>query len=162
MRHGLMIALLTGGLTLNLFTGTAAASHYAVTDVPTLIGADNASKLAKAGVTTTEDLLQKAAKPKDRKTLAKASGLSGAAVMDLARRCDLLRIKGIGPEMVLLLEATGVKTVADLSKKEAPALTTAADQANKAKKITEKPPTEPQFKDWIDQAKQLPPVIEGK
>jgi len=162
MRHGLLMAFLAGGLTLSLFVGTAAASHYAVSDVPTLIGAAEAAKLTKAGVATTEDLLQKAAKAKDRKALAKASGLSGPAVMDLARRCDLLRIKGVGPEMVLLLEASGVKTVADLSKKQAPALTAAADQANKTKKITEKPPTEPQFQDWIDQAKQLPPVIEGK
>ena len=37
-----------------------------------------------------------------------------------------------------------------------------ADKVNKAKKITEKPPTEPQFQDWIDQAKQLPVVLEGK
>jgi predicted flap endonuclease-1-like 5' DNA nuclease len=161
MRHGWLIALLTG-LSLHLFVGSAAASHYAIGDVPTLIGPADAAKLTKAGVSTTEDLLQKAAKPKDRKALAKAAGLSGAAVMDLARRCDLLRIKGVGPEMVLLLEASGVKTIADLSKKEAPALTAAADQANKAKKITEKPPTEPQFQDWIGQAKQLPPVIEGK
>jgi predicted flap endonuclease-1-like 5' DNA nuclease len=148
--------------TLGLFAGTARASHYAVGDVPALITADDAAKLAKAGVTTTEDLLQKAAKPKDRKALVKASGLKANVVMDLARRCDLLRIKGVGPEMVLLLEASGVKTVTDLGTKEASALTTAADTANKAKKITEKPPTEPQFQDWIDQAKKLPPVIEGK
>lgn len=162
MRHGLLIALLTGGLTLHLFAGTASASHYAVNDVPTLISAGDAAKLTSAGVATTEDLLLKSAKPKDRKALAKASGLTAPAVMDLARRCDLLRIKGVGPEMVLLLEASGVKTVSDLSKKHAPALTAAADQANKTKKITEKPPTEPQFEDWIEQAKKLPPVIEGK
>lgn len=162
MRHGLLIALWVGALTLQLFVGSAFASHYPVTEIPTLIGTAQAAKLSKAGIATTEDLLQKAATAKDRKTLAKASGLSNTAVMDLARRCDLLRIKGVGPEMVLLLEAAGVKTVADLSKKEAPALAAAADQANKAKKITEKPPTEPQFQDWIDQAKQLPAVIEGK
>lgn len=162
MRNGLFIALVTGGLALHLLAGTASASHYAVGEVPTLIRAADAAKLTKAGVVTTEDLLQKAAKPKDRKALAKAAGLSGGALMDLARRCDLLRIKGVGPEMVLLLEASGIKTVADLAKQEAPALTASANQANKAKKITEKPPTEPQFQDWIDQAKQLPAVIEGK
>jgi len=43
-----------------------------------------------------------------------------------------------------------------------PTDTAAADAANKAKKITEKPPTEPQFKDWIDQAKALPAAVEGK
>jgi len=152
----------TFGMTLGLFAGTARASHYAVGDIPTLISTDDAAKLTKAGVATTEDLLSKAGKAKDRKALVKASGLKASVVMDLVRRADLLRIKGVGPEMVLLLEASGVKTVADLAKKEAPALTTAADTANKAKKITEKPPTEPQFQDWIDQAKKLPAVVEGK
>jgi hypothetical protein len=64
--------------------------------------------------------------------------------------------------MVLLLEAAGVKTAADLAKKDPAALTTATETANKTKKITEKPPTEPQFKDWIDQAKALPAAVEGK
>ena len=140
----------------------ALASHYSIADVPTIISAADAEKLKKAGVNTTEEVLQKAASAKDRKALAKASGLSAATVMGIARRCDLLRVKGIGPEMVLLLEASGVKTTADLAKKDAPALLATADKANKAKKITEKPPTEPQFVDWIEQAKKLPPVIEGK
>ncbi|HEY8925648.1 MAG TPA: DUF4332 domain-containing protein [Polyangia bacterium] len=162
MRYGFVFAVITG-LALALgHEGTALASHYAVGDVPTLISAADADKLKKGGVSTTEEMLTKAAKPKDRKALAKASGLSAAAVLTIANRCDLLRVKGIGPEMVLLLEAAGVKTTADLAKKEPAALATAADTANKAKKITEKPPTEPQFKDWIDQAKALPPVIEGK
>jgi predicted flap endonuclease-1-like 5' DNA nuclease len=159
-RLGVFVATCTA--TLGLLAGTARASHYAVGDIPTLISADDAAKLTKAGVATTEDLLTKGGKAKDRKALAKASGLKANVVMDLVRRADLLRIKGIGPEMVLLLEAADVKTVADLAKKEAPALTTTADAANKAKKITEKPPTEPQFQDWIDQAKKLPAVVEGK
>lgn len=156
------IFMVTFAMTLGLFAGTARASHYAVGDIPTLIPADDAAKLTKAGVATTEDLLSKGGKAKDRKALVKASGLKANVVMDMVRRADLLRIKGVGPEMVLLMEAAGVKTVADLAKKEAPALTTAADAANKAKKITEKPPTEPQFQDWIDQAKKLPAVVEGK
>ena len=161
MRYGIIFAFITG-LTLTFVQGTALASHYAVGDVPTLISAADAEKLKKGGVSTTEEMLLKAAKPKDRKALAKASGLPAATIMSIARRCELLRIKGIGPEMVLLLEAAGVKTSADLAKKTAPTLTTEADAANKAKKITEKPPTEPQFEDWITQAKALPTVIEGK
>lgn len=161
MRHGFFFASLVA-LSFALTGGVAFASHYAVGDVPTLISAGDAEKLKTAGVATTEDMLSKAAKPKDRKALAKASGLSAATIMDLARRCDLLRIKGIGPEMVLLLEASGVKTSGELAKKEAAALTAQADKVNKTKKITEKPPTEPQFQDWIEQAKKLPAVIEGK
>jgi len=162
MRYGFVYAVITGLAMALAHEGTALASHYAVGDVPTLISAADADKLKKGGVSTTEEMLAKAAKAKDRKALAKASGLSATAVLNIANRCDLLRVKGIGPEMVLLLEASGVKTTAELAKKEPAALNTAADAANKAKKITEKPPTEPQFKDWIDQAKALPPVIEGK
>jgi predicted flap endonuclease-1-like 5' DNA nuclease len=150
-----LVALALGG-------GTALASHYAVADVPRLITPAQVEKLHKAGVETTEQLLNKAATPKERKSLAKASGLPAAELTDLARRCDLLRIKGVGSEMVLLLEAAGVKTTADLAKRDAPGLTTAVMAANKDKKITEKPPTEPQLADWIDQAKKLPPVLEAK
>ena len=51
---------------------------------------------------------------------------------------------------------------ADLAKQDPAKLMTAVDAANKAKKITEKPPTEPQLADWIDQAKKLPQVVEAK
>jgi predicted flap endonuclease-1-like 5' DNA nuclease len=145
-----------------LLPGVARASHYAVADVPRIIPAEDVDKLHKAGVETTEQLLDKAAKAKDRKNLAKAAGLKPAALLDLARRCDLLRIKGVGSEMVLLLEAAGVKTSADLVKQEAGPLTAAMLKANQTKKITEKPPTEPQLADWIGQAQKLPQVLELK
>jgi hypothetical protein len=64
--------------------------------------------------------------------------------------------------MVLLLEASGVKSTADLIKQDAAKLMTAVSDANKKSKITEKPPTEPQLADWIDQAKKLPQVVEAK
>jgi predicted flap endonuclease-1-like 5' DNA nuclease len=141
---------------------SAHASHYAVVDVPRLITPTEAEKLHKAGVNTTEELLDKAAKAKDRKALAKSSGLGSPTLLELARRCDLLRIKGVGSEMVLLLEASGVKTTADLARKDAVALAAAVATANQTKKISEKPPTEPQLQFWIDEAKRLPTVLEPK
>lgn len=149
-------------LMVTLFVGAARASHYALADVPRLVTPGQVEKLKKADVNTTEELLAKAAKAKDRKALAKASGLSAADLLALAKRCDLLRIKGVGSEMVLLLEAAGIKSTADLAKQDPAKLMTAVDGANKAKKITEKPPTEPQLADWIDQAKKLPQVVEAK
>ena len=145
-----------------LFGRSAHASHYAVTDVPRLITSAEAEKLQKAGVNTTEELLAKAAKTKDRKALAKSSGLAPPALLGLARRCDLLRLKGVGSEMVLLFEASGVKTTAELAKKDAAGLSTAVTSANQSKKISEKPPAEPQLQYWIEEAKKLPPVLETK
>jgi len=149
-------------LLVTLFVGAARASHYALADVPRLVTPGQVEKLKKANVNTTEELLNKAAKAKDRKALAKASGLSAADLLALAKRCDLLRIKGVGSEMVLLLEAAGIKSTADLAKQEPAKLMAAVDAANKTAKITEKPPTEPQLADWIDQAKKLPQMVEAK
>jgi predicted flap endonuclease-1-like 5' DNA nuclease len=144
------------------FAGTARASHYALADVPRLVKPAEADKLKKASIATTEELLGKAGKAKDRKALAKSSGLAAADLLTLAKRCDLLRIKGVGSEMVLLLEAAGVRSTADLVKQEPAKLMDSVTNANKTAKITEKLPTEPQLADWIDQAKKLPQVVEAK
>ena len=149
-------------LLVTAFGGAARASHYALADVPRLVKPGEVEKLKKASVTTTEELLGKSAKAKDRKALAKSTGLSAADLLALAKRCDLLRIKGVGSEMVLLLEAAGVKSTSDLVKQDAAKLLTAATDANKTAKISEKLPTEPQMADWIDQAKKLPQVVETK
>jgi len=154
--------LLALTLLITAFGGVARASHYALADVPRLVKPAEAEKLKKASVGTTEELLGKAGKAKDRKALAKASGLPVTDLLTLAKRCDLLRIKGVGSEMVLLFEAAGVKSTADLVKQDAPKLMEADTNANKTAKITEKPPSEPQLADWIDQAKKLPQVVEAK
>ncbi len=145
-----------------LSAGAARASHYAVADVPRIITPQQVEKLHKGNIETTEQLLEKGAKPKERAALAKATGLKPAELLDIVRRCDLLRIKGVGSEMVLLLEAAGVKSTADLAKKDAATLTAAITDANKKAKISEKPPTEPQLADWIAQAKKLPQVVQSK
>ena len=154
--------LLALTLLVTAFTGAARASHYALADVPRLVKPGEVEKLKKANVNTTEELLGKAGKARDRKALAKASGLPANDLLALAKRCDLLRIKGVGSEMVLLLEAAGVKSTADLVKQDAAKLMEAVTNANKTAKITEKPPNEPQLADWIDQAKKLPQVVEAK
>ena len=147
---------------LMMAAGTARASHYAVADVPRIITPQQVEKLHKGKIETTEQLLEKAAKPKERAALAKATGMKPAELLTLARRCDLLRIKGVGSEMVLVLEAAGVKSTADLMSKDPAALTAAVESANKTAKISEKLPNEAQLADWIAQAKKLPQVVESK
>ncbi len=153
---------LLAALLLLSWAGSARASHYAVADVPRIITPGQVEKLHKAKIETTEQLFDRAAKTKDRKALAKATGLPAAELLGLVRRCDLLRIKGVGSEMVLLFEAAGVKSTAELTASAPDTLTAAIDEANRTAKISEKPPTEPQLADWIAQAKKLPQVVESK
>jgi len=123
------------------------------------IGATYADKLAKAGVKTTDALLEAGASPKGRADLEAATGIAHALILKWVNRVDLYRIKGIGSEYSDLLEIAGVDTVPELAQRNAANLCQALEAANAAKKAVRKLPTEAQVADWVAQAKQLPRVV---
>ncbi len=120
------------------------------------VGPVFAKKLKEAGVTTTDALLVAGATPKDRKELAAKAGLDETKILEWVNRADLYRIKGVGSEYSDLLEASGVDTIVELSKRVPANLFAKMVEVNKAKKLVRKMPIEPQVKDWIEQAKALP------
>jgi len=134
----------------------AGASPYPLAEI---LDKAAVEKLAKAKVETTDDLLQRGAKAKDRQKLAKATKLSARKLAEWVKMCDLLRIKGVGPEMVKLLNAGRVTTVKQLRASKAAALNKRLVEANKKKKITQNPPTEEQLSAWIEHAKKLELVL---
>ena len=69
------------------------------------IGASYAEKLAEAGITSTEALLEQGANPKGRAEIAEKTGISKKLIMGWLNRVDLFRIKGVGEEYSDLLEA---------------------------------------------------------
>ncbi len=100
------------------------------------IGPAYREKLSGAGVTTTDDLLEKAADPKGRKTLAEATDLSAKLILGWANMADLMRIKGVGPQFAELLEASGVDTVKELRNRNAGNLATKMNEVNETKNLT--------------------------
>lgn len=120
------------------------------------VGPVFAKKLKDAGVATTDALLIAGATPKGRKDLAAKAGLDETKILEWVNRADLYRIKGVGSEYSDLLEAAGVDTVVELSKRVPANLFAKMVEVNNAKKLVRKMPIEPQVKDWIEQAKALP------
>ena len=86
---------------------------YPITDIQG-IEADVATALKKAGIRTTGRLLDSAAKPKDRKSLAEKTGLPEKSILCWANMADRMRIKGVGEDYAVLLQAAGVDTVKEL------------------------------------------------
>lgn len=117
------------------------------------------TKLAGAGVQTTEDLLTQGATPAGRKSIAETAGLSEKQVLEWVNRVDLRRIKGVGSEYADLLEAAGVDTVPELAQRSAPNLLAKMTEINTAKKLVRALPTEKHVTDWVDQAKMLPRMV---
>jgi len=123
------------------------------------IGAAFAEKLIAAGVRTTGALLEQAKDPKGRKALAATSGLGEEKILKWANMADLMRIKGVAEEYSELLEAAGVDTVKELKTRRADNLAAKMAEINATKKLVRQLPSEKIVETWIEQAKNLPPML---
>jgi predicted flap endonuclease-1-like 5' DNA nuclease len=123
------------------------------------IGPVYAAKLARAGLATTEDLLEAAARPKGRAALAEQTGISETLILKWANRADLMRVKGISEEISDLLEAAGVDTVAELKRRRADHLAEALRAINDRKRLVRRVPGEAQCARFIEEAKALPRML---
>jgi predicted flap endonuclease-1-like 5' DNA nuclease len=124
------------------------------------IGPVYAEKLKAAGVGTTEALLAQGATPKGRQELAEKAEIAEKLILEWVNHVDLFRIKGVGEEYSDLLEEAGVDTVPELAQRKPENLVKKMAEVNEAKNLVRRLPVLSQVADWVEQAKQLPRVIE--
>ena len=138
----------------------------AVTDVPAAIAAAtglaaaDAGKLHEAGIEKASSLLEQGATPQGRTELANETGLDVDTVFLAVKKLDLMRVKGIGIVYANLLHEATVETVPDLARRNGANLTVKLAEVNETAQIAEELPSEVMVIGWIDQAKDLPRVIE--
>jgi predicted flap endonuclease-1-like 5' DNA nuclease len=123
------------------------------------IGRSYGSKLSKAGITTTSDLLKHCGSANGRRQVAATCGLDEKQLLEWANLADLMRIRGIGKQFSELLEAAGVDTVKELRTRRADNLASKMKELNAKKKLTRATPSERQVASWIDQAKSMDGMI---
>ncbi len=123
------------------------------------IGPAYAAKIRKAGVRTTAALLQKGSTPEDRKSLAKVTGVTPKQILEWVNRADLFRVQGVGAQYSDLLEAAGVDTVVELSKRKPEALIEALAKANEKKNLVNQLPGLSRVQTWVKHAKSLKRVV---
>lgn len=123
------------------------------------IGPAFATKLEAAGVTTVEGLLEKGSSKSGRKALAADSGIDEGKILDWVNMADLFRIKGIASQFAELLKASGVDTVKELRNRNAANLHEKLVEVQAEKKITRTVPALSQVEGFVDQAKNLDPIV---
>lgn len=123
------------------------------------IGPHFAERLGAAGIHTTEDLLSRCARPEGRQHLVSVTGLSMTQVLTWANQADLMRVSGIGSEFGQLLESSGVDTVRELATRNPENLVHAMTRVNEAKKLTRVIPPLKTVEKWVDQARELEPML---
>ncbi len=125
------------------------------------IGATYGKKLSGAGISTTDDLLERGAKPSGRQSIEATTGIDHALILEWVNHVDLMRINGVGSEYSDLLEAAGVDSPAELANRNAANLATTVQEVVAARpSIVRRVPSESELADWIAQSKDLPKVVE--
>ena len=125
------------------------------------IGPTHAGKLTAAGVATTDDLLERGAKPAGRQALADTTGISPKLILEWVNHADLWRIKGVGSEYSDLLEAAGVDSPAELAQRNAASLAITFQELDAARpNVSRRLPSEETVAGWIAEAKGLPKIVE--
>lgn len=119
-----------------------------------------AAKLVEKSLTNSDKFLDVAKTPAGRKELAADCGVDARAILELANRADLARIKGVAGVFGDLLEAAGVDTVKELRNRRADNLHAKMTEVNATDKVAGRNATMKEVEGWVAQAKELPPMIE--
>lgn len=123
------------------------------------IGPVYAEKLRAAGISTTEELLEKGATRKGREAIAEATEISERLILKWTNHADLFRIKGVASQFAELLEAAGVDTVKEFRHRVAANLYPRLVEVNEQRNLCNRVPSVAELEKMIEQAKTLPPVI---
>lgn len=123
------------------------------------IGPVYQEKLAKAGIKTVEGLLKDGATKKGRVAISQASEIDEGKILDWVNMADLFRIKGVASQFAELLKASGVDTVKELRTRNAENLHVKLEEINAEKKLTRVVPSLDKVTDFIEQAKNLEPMV---
>jgi hypothetical protein len=118
-----------------------------------------ADALREAGLADSDRLLAAAATPDGRAQLAARLGIEPRAVLELANRADLGRIRGIGVVYSDLLEFAGVDTVAELATRNPDNLYQKIVSVSNEHAV-QRLPRPPDVTDWVAQVKLLPRALE--
>jgi predicted flap endonuclease-1-like 5' DNA nuclease len=119
-----------------------------------------AESLATAGINSIEKLLESGSSKNGRTGISQSTGISEKLILEWVNRADLTRVKGIGEKYSDLLEVAGVDTVVELSKRVPENLHAKMVEVNEANKRVTRNPTLSEVKSWIEQAKELPRMIQ--
>jgi predicted flap endonuclease-1-like 5' DNA nuclease len=130
-----------------------------ISELDGCLGPGFAIKMKKAGIRTTEKLLETAKSLKGRQMLAEKTEIDQEELLRVANFIDRMRIKGVGPEYAELLEAAGVVTVRELRYRNPARLAGRMAQTNLQQKLVRVLPSEQTVGRWIDDAKKLPVKI---
>lgn len=124
------------------------------------VDAEQREILGRAGVRTTQELLEKASSRTARTHLATETGLPEHTLLKWTDRAHLMELSGVGREYSDLLEMAGVDSPLELSHRRPDHLAEALQKLNDEQKLVHRVPPPPMVEKWIQEARALAPAVE--
>jgi len=120
------------------------------------IGPKYKKKLNDIGIRTTNDLLKRALRAKDRRRLFSETDLSLKDLYDWAGMASLMMVNGIGPENAEILNSAGIENLGQLANQSSTAAVKKIEQLRERKpKAVKRKPSQKTLASWIDEARIL-------
>lgn len=119
------------------------------------------TQLHKIPAQTTHQAGAALGSPAQRTAMKEKTGMDEKRSEELAALFDLMRIKGVGPKMAILLHGAEVSCVVHMGREDAEDLLKRVLETNRRLGITSKMPDVPLLKNWILQARALKPQFRG-
>ena len=105
-------------------------------------------------------LLRAGATRDERGALAERLGVPSVVVLGWVNQADLTRVKGIGQEYLILLDAVGIGTLEHLKRQTAESLHGKMEELNGNDHIVRRLPTLEMVSDWVEQANEMCPTVQ--
>ena len=125
-------------------------------DVVKGIGPKYKEELNKIGIKTTNDLISRALKAKDRRKLFSETDLSLSDLYEWAGMASLMKVSGIGPKYAKLLSKAQIENLGQLANQKSVVAARSLDILKEENpKAMELKPSEKTLASWIDEARIL-------
>ena len=112
----------------------------------------SATRLRRAGVKTSQTLLEEARGEGRLRSLSEQTGIDHEILRDLAASADLMRLGGMGGAYCGLLRAAGIHSVAQLGRLSPEEVTRALFTVNHSRRIVRRLPSPREVELWVLQA----------
>jgi predicted flap endonuclease-1-like 5' DNA nuclease len=120
---------------------------------------DLAKKLKAKNIRDSDQYLEASASSKQRRALAKELEVNEKAILELANRADLARMKGVAGIYSDLLEQAGVDTIKELATRNPENLHAKIIEVNNEKRLATRLPTVLDVLEWVEAAQAMPKVL---
>lgn len=112
-------------------------------------------QLQVQGVRYTQQLLERGKTIESREELAQQSGIPVKVIHDLVGRADLMRLRGVGSDLSLLLQEAGILCCRSFQEQDAERLHKRLAELHIGRRIAYHAPSKAQVRSWMNESREL-------